>query len=75
MKNRIQSIRIRTVAAVSVVAIAAVMAFAVPALTGASAASAHAWDIPRQEFRMGPFKYCLWYCFVPGYCCEVEVPL
>lgn len=72
MKNCIQSIRIRTIAAVKVVAIAALMAFAVPAMTSTSVATAQAWDIPRLEVRIGPFKLCPVYCFVPGYCCKVE---
>jgi len=70
MKNRIQSIRIRVIAAVKVVAIAGVAAFAVPALTSTSVATAQAWDIPRLEVRFGPLKLCPIYCFVPGYCCK-----
>ena len=72
MKNRIQPIRIRIVAAVKVVAIAAVMAFAAPASPGTSAASAQAWDFPQTEFRIGWLKVCMMYCFFDGYCCEVE---
>lgn len=72
MKNRIQSIGIRTIAAVKVAAIAAVMAFAVPAFTSTSVATAQAWDIPRLEVRIGPFKLCPVHCYIPGYCCEWE---
>ena len=72
MKNRIQSIRIRTIAVARVVAIAAVMAVGVPALTGTSVATAQAWDIPRMQVWIGPFKICPVYCFVPGYCCKLE---
>ena len=72
MKNCIQSIRIHTIATVKVVAIAAVMAFAAPALTSTSVATAQAWDFPRLEVRIGPFKFCPVYCFIPGYCCVLE---
>ena len=72
MKNRIQSIRIRTIAAANVVAIAAVMAIAVPAFTSTSVATAQAWDVPRLEVRIGPYKLCPVYCYLPGYCCKPE---
>lgn len=72
MKNFVQSIRIRTIAAAKAVAIAAVMAIAVPAMTGTSVATAQAWGIPRLEVWIGPFKICPVYCFVPGYCCKRE---
>jgi len=72
MKNFVQSIRIRTIVAARAAAIAAVMAVAVPALTSTSVATAQAWDIPRLEVWIGPFKICPIYCFVPGYCCKPE---
>ena len=72
MKNAIQSIRIRTVTAVKVVAIAAVMYSAVPAVTSTSVASAQATSIPELAIWIGPLRLCLFYCFFPGYCCEVK---
>lgn len=41
-------------------------------MTGTSVATAQAWDIPRLEVRIGPFKICPVYCFIPGYCCKLE---
>lgn len=41
-------------------------------MTGTSVATAQAWDIPRLEVWIGPFKICPIYCFVPGYCCKLE---
>lgn len=75
MKNHIRSVGIRTVAAVRIVMIAAVMAFAVTGSTGTPVASAPVSDPPRFEFRFGPFKICLMSCYVPGYCCEADLPL
>lgn len=72
MKNRIQSVRGRSIAAVRILTIAVAMSFAVPALPNAPVASAQAGGIPRVAVWIGPFKLCLLYCFMPGYCCEFE---
>ena len=72
MKNGIQSIRVRTVTAVTVAAIAAVMSFTAPAMTSTSVVSAQARGIPKLAIWIGPLKLCYFYCFSPGYCCEVK---
>ena len=72
MKKAIQSFRVRTVVAVKVFAIAAAMSFTVPSFTTTSVASAQANGIPEMAIWIGPLKICLFVCFTPGFCCEVE---
>ena len=72
MKKCIQSIRSRTAGAVKVAMLAAVMAFSVPAFVGAPAASAQAVTWPELAIQVGPLRICLLYCWLAGYCCEVE---
>lgn len=43
-----------------------------PACTSTSVATAQAWDVPRLEVRIGPYKLCPVYCYLPGYCCKPE---
>lgn len=65
-ENRIRSIGVRTVIAVTAIAIAAVMSGAGPVFNGPSVASAQAKGIQEKAFWLGPYKICLGLCLTNG---------
>ena len=67
--NGMQAIRVRTVTALKVVAIAAVLSFAGPLVGNTAPVSAQASPWPEMVIQIGPFRFCMFICWVPGYCC------
>ena len=68
--NGMQAIRVRAVTALKVAAIAVVLSFAGPLVGNTRPTSAQAVAWPEKVIQIGPFRFCMFICWTPGYCCH-----